>query len=271
MEDLAPMAPARSAARIWCAAVGLIFVLLGVLSAAGLRPGGYAASASAFSLGAVGLIAALTRVTYRQRAVAMVMLGALSALFGLVRSGPALGIDVGGAGWAAARAVAGAALPAALVFRGRYRAYAGARWLLGIAFAVSLPFLVHTVVRIVVLGLGLEQIGAIAVVVAMAASLLGFMGSETTGAGALLATAVIGTLTIELALRAAFALEGVSLQGIVGVLCAAVAFATTSAVTSIGLFQVLAWRLAADARRIDIHTPPKERRRRAPSSADWLG
>ncbi len=271
MEDLAPVEPARGAARLWCAAIGLTFVLLGGLSVAGLRPGGYGAGASSFALGAVAMVAALTRVSYRQRAVAMVAAGVLSTVLGLFGSGPALGIDVGGgASWGAARALAAAALPAALAFRARYRAYAGARWLLGAAFAATLPFLAHAIFRVASRELGLEHVGDISVIIAVAASLLGFMGSETTGAGAYLAGAVVLALTADLALAGFAAQGGLTLRGAIAVATTALAFAATSSITFIGLFQILAWRLAADARRINLHPPPPKEPPRPASSGDWL-
>jgi hypothetical protein len=272
MEDLAPVHPARDAARIWCAAAGLGFLLLGGLSVVGLRPGGAAAGPPAFFLGAVALFAALIRVTYRQRAVAMVVLGALATVIGLAGSGPAVGIAVGGAGWGAARAISGAALPAALVFRSRYRAYAGARWLLVAAFAVALPTVGHAVARLALLDPHIGHVGALAVILAVLASLTGFMGSETTGAGSFLAVAVVSSLAGDLLIAGLLAAGGVDVRDLIGAIAAALAFATTSAMTSLGLFQILAWRLAADAaRRIDLHRRPKDSADRLQqSSGEWL-
>lgn len=271
MDDLAPMEPGRGGARTWCGVVGLVFLALGCLAEAGLRPGGREVSTPSFSLAAAALLAAFTpRVPYGLRAVAMLMIGSTATALGLARYGPAHGIDAGGAGWGAMRAIAAAALPAALVFRSRYRAYAGARWLLVVAFAAALPFLGYLVVRLAVLDLGMEQIGGIAVLLAMAASLLGFMGSETTGAGAYLAGAVVLALTVDLALRGFASLGALSVPGGFAVVFSAIAFAASSALTTIGLFQVLAWRLATDARRINLHEPPKAPpRAREHSSADW--
>lgn len=273
MEDLAPMEPARGAARLWCAAIGLVFLLLGGLSIASLRPGGSASGATAFALGALALGLALARITYRRRAAAMVGVGALATLLGLAGLGPTVGIDVGGPGWGAARALAGAALPAALAFRGRYRAYAGARWLLGGAFGAALPFLVFVAIRLTTQELGLGGVGAILVVLAMTAGLLGFMGAETTSAGAWLALAVNLALATDLALDGLSALHPLTLEAAAPVIIAALSFATSSALTAIGLFQILAWRLAPVARRIDLHPPPKEPKdgdSKRSQSSDWL-
>ena len=93
VEDLAPLEPSRHVARFWCAAVGVGFASLGALPLLGLRGGGtLGAVSSFFLLGAVTVGAALTRVSYRRRAVAMLALGLLVALLGLGGTGPAAGI-----------------------------------------------------------------------------------------------------------------------------------------------------------------------------------
>ncbi|EYF05286.1 antenna complex, alpha/beta subunit [Chondromyces apiculatus DSM 436] len=270
MEDLAPMEPARDAARLWCAAIGLVFIALGALLIAGLRQGGGASGFIGVMLGGLTLVLALTRITYRQRAAAMLGIGVMATVLGLVGSGPAMGIEAGGKGWGVARAVAAAALPAALAFRGRYRAYAGARWLLGAAFATALPFTLFVILRLTTQDIGLGEASAMIVVLAMTAGLLGFMGAETTSAGAYLALAVNLALAGDLAFDGLAALDPVDAITVAPVLAAAVAFAATSALTSIGLFQILAWRLAPAARRINLHPPPKPAGKSHPSGSDWL-
>ncbi|KYF69244.1 hypothetical protein [Sorangium cellulosum] len=266
MEDLAPMRPAQDAARTWCAAVGVGFLLLGGLSLAGLRPEGVVAGPPAFVLGIVALFTALTSVSYRQRAVAMVVLGAIATVIGLQSSGTAFG-------WGAARAGAAIALPAALVFRSRYRAYSGARWLLVAAFLVALPSFGQAVAQLALVDPHLGQLGAVMVILAVLSSLTGFMGSETTGAGTFLAVAVVLAFTADLVVDRLAQLGAFSPGELVGVLSAGVAFAGTSALTSLGLFQILAWRLAADARRIDLHSRPSDKDgpdQRPPSGGEWL-
>ena len=71
MEDLAPVEPARRDARVWCAACGIGFVLFGALPLVGLLPGALAAAVPWLVTGAISLIAGAARVTYRQRAIAM--------------------------------------------------------------------------------------------------------------------------------------------------------------------------------------------------------
>lgn len=266
IEDLAPLEPARSAARLWCAALGAGFLLFGGLSLVGLGPGGIATGGPEIGLGCVALIAAIARLSYRERAAVMILLGLLSAAFGL--GGPTM--TPGGHGWGLLRMLAGITLPAALLFRARYRAYAKARWILGAAFAASLPFAVYSIARVAGLAMGPDAIGATVSVVAIGASLLGFLGAETTAGGAATALGVIVALACDVALSALAAPNAAgSLTGIAHVVATAAVFAGTSAMASLGLFQLLAQRFAADARRINIHAKPKDVKPRQPSASDW--
>ena len=140
---------------------------------------------------------------------------------------------------------------------------------LGTALVTCLPFAAHTV-----LGLfgptAVSTAGAVAALFVLVGSLTGFMGSETTGAGAYLAPATVIVLALDLALTGlGFRTDPASLLGIA---TCAIAFGGASALASLGLFQILAWRFAADARRIDLHSRPRESRPpgsdRGPAS-DW--
>src|SRR5262249_44723408 len=82
MDDLAPGGPARRAARFWGAALAVGWGVLAALPLLGVRAGGSQAAVPALVLAGVAFVAALARVTYRQRAVAMVTLGVLSAALG---------------------------------------------------------------------------------------------------------------------------------------------------------------------------------------------
>ena len=253
MEDLAPVEPARQGARAWCAGVGVASLLFGALPLVGLLPGGSQAAIPWFVTGAIGLVAAVTPVTYRQRAVAMVVLGLLSGVVALQGAGGALMRADGGAGWGLARLLAAVTLPAALLFRARYRAYRGARVFLGAALATSLPFAVHTVLGLFGPG-AVAQAGGVVVLFILAGSCAGFMGSETTGAGTYLAPASVIAIAAELALR------GIGHGPLLGVGTGALAFGGASALAALGGFQIVAWRFTADARRIDLHVPRRESR-----------
>jgi hypothetical protein len=255
MEDLAPVEPGSRAARGWSAAVGIGFLVFGLLPLVHLRPGGVGAVIPSFVIGSIALLAGAARVTYRQRAVAMVVLGLLSGALGLRAPGEEVSAAMA---WNLLRMVAAIALPGALLFRAHYRAYAGARLFLGVALLAALPFVAHEVVGLVSGEPGLAELGSIIAIGAVVASLAGFMGAETTGAGSYTAPALILVFTAELTLRAMAARGALaSIDGIGEVVASAVAFAGASAIASLGLFQIAAWRFAADARRIDVHAQPK--------------
>jgi hypothetical protein len=265
MEDLAPVEPARGAALAWCAGMGSAFLMFGTLPLLGLTPGGLEAALPWLVTGCIALVASITRVAYRQRAVAMVVLGLLSGVVALRGVDGALMRAAGGAGWGLARLFAAVSLPAALLFRARYRAYGGARVFLGTALAISLPFGVHTAMGLAGAG-GLVQVGAVAVLLVLAASLGGFMGAETTGAGAYIAPATVAVIALDLAL--AGLQRGLLLAAGTG----AVAFGGAAGLAALGIFQILAWRFAEDARRIDLHS--RSRESHAPPSkpdpaSDW--
>ena len=269
MEDLAPVEPAGASARIWCALLGAGFFVVGALPLLGLRPGGASAAVPSLVIGAIALVAALARVTYRQRAVAMVVLGLLSGVVDLGDSRAALATGVGGVGWSLSRLVPAIAIAAALIFRSRYRAYAGARIFLGAALLTAVPFAIHTVLSFSS-GFGPAQIGGVVVLVTVVASLTGFMGSETTGAGPYLAWGIVVAFATELALRALWSPGALRTPAnLVQVGIAATAFAGAAILAALGLFQIAAWRFAADARRIDLHPPASRPDRRDDSDVDW--
>lgn len=270
MEDLAPVEPAGASARTWCAVLGAGFAVLGTLPLLGLRPGGFSAGIPSLVIGAIALVAALSRVTYRQRAVAMVVLGLLSGMVDLGGTRAVLAAGVGGVGWSLSRLVPAIAVAAALIFRSRYRAYGGARIFLGAALLTAVPFVIHAVLSFSS-GFGPAQIGSLVALAAIAASLTGFMGSETTGAGPYLAWSIVIAFAAELAIRALWSPGALQTPAnIVDVSIAATAFAGAAILTALGLFQIAASRFAADARRINLHPPASGPEvRRDDSNVDW--
>jgi hypothetical protein len=250
--------------------LGAGFAVVGALPLLGLRAGGISAAVPPLVIGAIALVAALARVTYRQRAVAMVVLGLLSGVVDLGGTRAALATGVGGVGWSLSRLVPAIAIAAALIFRSRYRAYAGARVFLGAALITVVPFAIH-VVPSFSSSFGPAEIGGVVALAAVAASLTGFMGSETTGAGPYLAWGVVTAFATELALRALWSPGTLRTTGnIVHVGIAATAFAGAAILAALGLFQIAAWRFAADARRINLHPPAsRPEGRRDDSDVDW--
>ena len=266
IEDLAPIEPAKRTARLWCAGLAAGFFVLGGLAIGGFAPGGPSAAAPEIALGCIALVAAGARLSYQQRAAVMILLGLLSAAVGF--GGPVFSeVD---RGWGLFRTLAAIALPGALHFRARYRAYTKARWILGAAFAAALPFAVYSVARVAGPASELEALGAALGIVAIGAGLLGFMGSETTGGGVATALVVIVALATDMALSSlASPIAARSWMGVTHIVAAAVGFAGTSMVASLGCYQILASRFAADARRINLHAEPREVKPRQPSGSDW--
>jgi hypothetical protein len=268
MDDLAPVKPGEAAARFLAAVVGLLLI-----AAAGLLPRGPGGASPwpAVVLGGIALVAAMAPASYRQRAIALLVVGLLLAALGLRGVGPASGMATGGEIWGFFRFLAATTLPAALLFRARYRAYAKARWILAASFVAAVPFLVRTAAMLAGAELDWWHLGAVAGAVAILASLAGFMGAETTAAGTYTALGVIVALTAQLALERLTAggawSDAASLPGAAR---AAIGFAVAAVLASFGLFQVFAWRFAGDARRIDVHRPvAQERPDTAPPDEDW--
>ncbi len=270
MEDLAPVEPSRDVARLWCAVVGVGFAALGILPLVGLRPGGAQAAGFSFFLGGVALVAALTKVSYRQRAYAMLVLGLLVVLTGLGGTGPAAFIARDTAGLGLARAFAAIALPGALLFRARYRAYAGARWALGAAFVLALPFVGLIAWRLLTHEADLSTAGAIVALVVTLVGLVGFMGKETTGAGTYVGLSVLvglGTELFLLDISHAGVLDAWST--IITTALGSAAFIAATGLAALGLFQVLASRLSGEARQIDLHAVVPEPQRVRTNKSEW--
>ncbi|MBK9259642.1 MAG: hypothetical protein IPM54_07350 [Polyangiaceae bacterium] len=270
MDDLAPLEPSRDVARFWCAIVGVGFAGLGALPLLELRPGGTLTAGLSFFLGGVTLVAALTRVTYRQRAFAMLVIGLLVVITGLGGTGPAAFIARDAPGLGLARAIAATALPGALLFRARYRAYSGARWLLGGAFLIALPFIALLAMRLAFREPDLSTAGSIVALVVTLVGLVGFMGKETTGAGTYVGLGVLIGLGTEL-LLSDLSHPGTldAWQSILTTVLGSVAFVAATGLSALGLFQLLASRLSGDARRIDLHAAEPEPSRARKNKSEW--
>ncbi|MFO0588364.1 MAG: hypothetical protein U0441_12520 [Polyangiaceae bacterium] len=298
MEDLAPVEPMGPQARVLCVVAGVLFAVLGVLPRFGVRIEGRAALIPSLVVGSVTVFAAVARVPYRKRAVAMLALGAIVAGLGAAGTGPAHGIATGGALWAIARTVAAAALPAALLFRARYRAFEGARLLLGLAFLAALPVAVHAVhILIDASTFGFTELGAVIGILLLTAGLPGFMGSETTAAGSFVAPVMIVAFGVQAGLARLGALVPGSIADVIGVVetaaedgadllptaptiplsttavwdasLTAVALVASAFLSALGLFQILAWKFAPVARLIDVRRPKDSEPDDRPSIEDW--
>jgi hypothetical protein len=174
------------------------------------------------------------------------------AILGVSAIGPMGGVAHNIGQWSLLHLLAGAGLPAALLFRARYRAYAGARTILKVALLLALPFAAWCVLRLISGPLGV-QISAGVALCAVATTLVGFMGSETTGQGDWIAAAVIASISAQLACEMLFEAWPPAIDvGLAWIAGSLLAFAACCILGAIGVSQLLARRHWDDAREVDL-------------------
>ena len=175
---------------------------------------------------------------------------------GAARLGPLARLGDDGARTAAAMAAMATALPAALVFRARYRAFRAARVILGVA-------LVGVAAGGGAPGAGGARRGrrrsasaglaAIGVAAAVAAT-LGFMGPETSGGCAQWAALVVGAYAARPTVARRGARRGAgATQDMIALTATALGALVTSTLVMFALFQILAAALAGQAREVNVH------------------
>jgi hypothetical protein len=149
-EDLAPIEPGRSASRLWDGGLAVLYLAVGICLRFDLGVSGVSPDAGAACLAAAAGVAATAVVPfpYLWRAIVGAGIGALVVALGLFRGGPlALLAGPGSTPWVETfRVLTCVVVPAALLFRSHYRAYARGRVLLATAFVLAVPFLVHEAV-----------------------------------------------------------------------------------------------------------------------------
>jgi hypothetical protein len=256
-DELAPIEPLRSAARVWCGAAAVWFGLMGFAPL--WHPQGKPAFELGTAVAALAVCAAPLR--YGQRAAGMLVVAVVAGLLGVLGLGPASVTAYAVSEWGLLHLIAAAAVPAALVFRSRYRAYAGARAILAAALALALPLATYSALGIDDAPLGV-QITCGVTLLALGASLLGFMGSQTSVGGDYLAALLIVAVTAEIAALGAARLPGLVESGSaaewVSMLGSAVSFGVAAALGAVGLFQVLAMRNWDRAREVNVHPKMSE-------------
>jgi hypothetical protein len=250
LEEIAPLQPAKTLIRYWLAASSVFFLLSGILHSLGmLQP--RRAWVYALVLGLVSLLLAGVPIPYKWRAGTSVALGVTVIVVGLFHQGLLSQIVSAHDSWVWEffRMVAATALPAALLFRARYRAYRGARYALIVGLLLAFPTAIHESVD-AFSGTILERISSATVMVSLLGSLLGFMGTGTTGASTLWAYAVAVSLGLDIAARAL--VPGTSMVDALMHGHAALVFILCCMLIAYGLFEFLAVIFAKDARRTDV-------------------
>ncbi|HEY6556499.1 MAG TPA: hypothetical protein VI072_04470 [Polyangiaceae bacterium] len=252
-DELAPLEPARRAVRAWLVGVTLTLACLGLAFRLGVGPTALRLDAATLSFSSAGalLAVALLPFPYALRAGVAALLGAALMALGLRGAGPLAGLAIdGGTARVLLRLLALCALPAALLFRAHYRAYRPARWVLAAALALALPFAAAEVQLLLDDSVAaVTRVAAVASVLSISCGLLGFMGDGSTGAGSVGASLVLLTLSAELGVRELTPLASMDI-GLLTYAATSVGVASASVLASVGIFQLLAAALAADARRL---------------------
>jgi len=256
-EDLAPIEPGRNASRLWDAGAALLYLGVGICLRFNLGVSDLAPQASAVCLAAAAACGATALVPfpYLWRAMVGGLVGAAVVTLGLFGAGPlALLAAPDSSRWVEVlRVVTCVALPAALLFRSYYRAYQRGRALLGVAFALAVPFLIHEIIA-TTHGPGIARVGAALGLIGAVSGLFAFMSAPTTATTAWCAQALTALLALDLGLRQLY-MPALSGAGPMAYALTAVAFFTSVVPIALGLFQTLAAIYAPEARLVDVHRP----------------
>jgi len=257
-EDIAPLQPAREQCRLWLVLIALALTGIGLAMRMGVGVPSLRFDASTIAFSAAGALAALAILPfpYALRALVVLVIGGALMALGLRMDGPLAGLTVdGNLPRTAARLVTITILPAALLFRSRYPAFRRARVALAVALALSLPFLGLE------LALALDgsapwtaRAGAIGSIVLALTSLFGFMGQLTTGWGGLWAALLLAGLPVGVGLRQLTLADDAT--GYLTYPATAVGLVCAAALTSLGLFQLMAYLWAPAARRVTQKARP---------------
>lgn len=249
-EELAPIEPGKTALRLWMVGLAVLIAASGLAAQLGWLHGAPGHAVVAYVIAAIVLVSVAVPYRFRGGVVAAAAYGLLVA--GLWGSGPlsAIAARPWSSVWAeVARMLAASALAGALLFRARYRAYRGARVALIVALVLTVPALVNAGLE-VASGAMLARVAAALTILSVVVSLIGFMGSGTTGASTAWAVTVVVAFGVDVAMRAAW-MEGPMVARI-GQIHGGLLFAATAALAAIGIFKVLASALAGDARQVDV-------------------
>jgi hypothetical protein len=256
-EDLAPIEPGRKASRLWDGGLALLYLAVGICLRLDLGVAGVSPDAGAACLAAAAAVAATAVVPfpYVWRAIVGGLIGASVVTLGLFGGGPlALVVGPGSTPWIEPfRVLTCVTLPATLLFRSHYRAYPRGRVLLGAAFVLALPFLVHEAYMttqgplVARVGAGLALLGALS-------ALFAFMPSPTTSMTVLCAQALTALIALDLGLRHVYAPRPAD-AGPVAYPLMAVAYFASVVPIALGLFQTFAALYAREARKVDVHRP----------------
>jgi hypothetical protein len=261
-EEVAPRAPARTTIRLWLAAFAGACALSAVAAHLGFGPHSSRVFEGSLVTACIAAVGAAVPAPYLVRAVVAVLAGTALLGLGSIDRGPLAPLGHQGFGQALAALALATLLPAALLFRARFRAFRAARIVLTVALACALPAVV------------LGALGAIdgsaplparladgAVAIGALTGLFGYMGAETSAGCDRWAALILALSSLRVAVHApqllgALAeqpLPGEASDGAWGHLIAAIGMLAATTIAAYGLFQILAIALGSRARTVDVH------------------
>jgi hypothetical protein len=255
-EEVAPREPARRAIQVALLAFAATFGLAALAATGALGPvrlDAPLALEGSEATAVVATLAALAPWSYAARATLAAVAGLAPLALAAARLGPLAPLGDDGLVAACAFAAMATLLPAALVFRARYRAFRGARAILGVALLLSLPaaLLLGKVALDGGADTGARIVGAVGVA-ACAASTLGFMGPETSAGCTQWAALVLGVMAARPAGRAVAAAWSGRDREMVAAMAAGLGELIASTLVTFALFQLFAAVFRSQARLVNV-------------------
>jgi hypothetical protein len=248
-EELAPLEPGRKASRVYDVAFAGLYLSIGLALrfGVGLSNVEPRAGALCFAAAAAACVTALVPFPYVWRAIVGGCIGASLVALGLLGVGPLALLRGGSSLWAEmARAIAFAAVPAALLFRAHYRAYGHGRVLLALSLLTALPFAINAVFAIMA-GPVLASLGAGLALTAVVCALGALAATPSINVSAWSAQSLVALAALDIGLRDAY-LAPPPQAGPLAFALTGVGFLAALMPVALGLFQVLAWIYAPKAR-----------------------
>jgi hypothetical protein len=263
-EEVAPRAPARTTIRVWLGAFAAACALSAVAAQLGFGPHTSRVFEGSLVAAAIAAVGAAVPAPYLVRAIVAVLAGTALLGLGALDRGPLAPLGHEGFLPALARLALATLLPAALLFRARFRAFRAARIVLTVALVCALPAVALGVLGALDAAAPLPARIADGIVAAAALTgLFGFMGAETSAGCDRWAALILVLASARVAVRApqllaTLAAPHASLpadasDGAWGYVIAAIGTLAATTIAAFGLFQILAIALGSRARTVDVH------------------
>jgi hypothetical protein len=261
-EEVAPRAPARTTIRLWLGAFAAACALSAVAAHLGIGPHTSRVFEGSLVTACLAAVGAAVPAPYLVRAIVAVLAGTALLGLGSLDRGPLAPLGHQGFAQALAALALATLLPAALLFRARFRAFRPARIVLTAALLCALPAVVLAA-RSALDGSAPLPVrladGALAA--AALTGLLGYMGAETSAGCDRWAALILALASVRIAVRAPQLLAAITEQplpadandGTWGYVIAAIGMLAATTIAAFGLFQILAIALGRRARTVDVH------------------